>query len=110
VVDGMIKSKVQGKMLRFDLHRNYVFWKNHDTKITRINIRTGSRREFMAEFKRQHDFITDFKSNGEGNKLCVLSRYGNLIIFIMDQEGKNNTIVVKQFYDKCNLFLTYKKI
>jgi hypothetical protein len=94
-----LKSKVQGKMLRFDMGRAYLFWKSSDQQITRINVRTGSKREFKAQFKRKYDFITDFKSNKEGNKLCVLSRYGNVIIFVISSQGGFNT-VVKQFYDK----------
>jgi WD40 repeat protein len=102
-VDCYLKSKVQGKMLRFDRNRNYLFWKSSDSEITRINVKTGHRRLFKCKFKRPYDFITDFKSNKEGDKLCVLSRYGNVIIFVIQNLDGYRT-VVKQFYDKRKQF------
>lgn len=92
-VSMFLKSKVQGKMLRFDQERNYLFWKNSDRQITRINVKTGIRRVFQAQFKREYDFITDFKSNKDGSKLCVLSRYGNVIIFLIGNQGGHSTVV-----------------
>jgi hypothetical protein len=82
-----LKSKVQGKLLRSDDNRNYLFWKSNDSQITRFNIRTGSMRVFTADFQRVNDFITDFKSSKRGSNLCVLSRYGNIVIFMIDKEG-----------------------
>lgn len=104
-----LKSKVQGKMLRLNQYRNYIFWKSKDTEVKRINVKTGHMRVFRANFKRDYDFITDFKSNKDGKKLCVLSRYGNVIIFITTDQQKYKT-VVKLFYDKSNILLEKFKI
>lgn len=97
-----IKSRVQGKLLRVDDNRNYLFWKNSDSEITRINVRTGTMRTFTSVFQRTGDFITDFKSNNRGSKLCVLSRYGNILIFLIDKEGGYD-VMTRNFPGKCGL-------
>ena len=98
-VKGYLKSRVQGKMLRFNKPRDYLFWKVSDRQLMRVEIKTGVKKVLNVEFARPFDFIADFKPNKDGSKVCTLSRYGHLVIFII-QKNSYRTLV-KKFFDRC---------
>ena len=102
-VKGFLKSRVQGKMLRLNKAKYYLFWKVSDRQLMRVEIKSGVKKVLNVEFARPFDFIADFKPNKDGTKVCTLSRYGHLVIFIV-QKNSYRTLV-KKFFDRCMIFL-----
>jgi len=104
-VKGYLKSRVQGKMLRISRESNYVFWKVSDRQIMRICTNTSEKKMFNVQFSRPFDYIADFKSSKDGTKLCSLSRYGHLVIFIIEE--LNYKTITKKFFDRCKYHVYY---
>lgn len=99
-VSGYLKSRVQGKMLRINEGREYLFWKANDKQVMRIETKTGRKLILDVKFSRPFDFLSDFKSNKDGSKLCVLSRYGQIKIFIIDKNTAQIQTIVKKLFNR----------
>lgn len=106
-VKGYLKSRIQGKLIRLSSNKDTLCWKINDNQLMRISTRSGSKMLLNVPLARPFDFICDFRINRFGDKICVLSRYGQIVIYLI--QGNNYKILTKKFYHSSNFFL-YKKI